>query len=92
MFDANWHKFAQNREMAMLLCNTGNYRLVECNQADHYWGNGVNINEHEVIRDIQQWPGQNKIGQVLMAVRNAMQHLPCPVPHPTPSPEEEEDE
>jgi len=73
MYMANWHKFSQNKDLADILSNTGQYRLVEYNENDTHWANGVNFYDHPRIKDSDKWPGKNKRGQILMAVRDALQ-------------------
>ena len=91
MFNANWYKFAQNRELAELLCNTGQHRLVNCSVFNKHWSAGVNINDLDAIKDTEHWPGKNKHGYILAAVRTTLQQRPCPPPPPSPESAETEE-
>lgn len=72
MFNASWNKFSQNKELAKYLLNTGDHRLADCQESDRYWGNGVNIRDTQLLKNPDLWPGKNKTGYVLAAVRESL--------------------
>lgn len=53
-------KFTQHAELRELLISTGEARIVEHTENDDYWGDGGDGR------------GQNKLGQVLMRVREML--------------------
>lgn len=64
MFDACLAKFTQNPEIREVLLGTGDALLVEHTKKDAYWGDGGDGS------------GKNRLGHVLMAVRDALARLP----------------
>lgn len=61
-------KFSQNRELAEMLCSTGEAMLAECAVKDRIWGIGLSMHDAERC-DIQKWKGENLLGFALMEVR-----------------------
>lgn len=68
MYDANWLKYTQNKDLADKLLATGNTVLVECNPTDKIWAIAMSIEEARNSTP-NQWRGQNLLGLVLMEVR-----------------------
>lgn len=64
-------KFTQNKNLGDILISTGTKLLAEGNPSDKYWSTGLSIFD-EKIWDSQNWPGKNKLGEVLMAVRSTL--------------------
>ena len=65
-------KFSQNAALAQLLLDTGSKTLAEANAHDSYWAIGLPITSANVLHQ-DQWPKNgNKLGHLLMALR---QHL-----------------
>ena len=62
-------KFEQNEDLRALLLKSGDLELVEATP-DRLWGCGATLSSN-VIRQ-HAWPGQNKHGQLLMAVREEL--------------------
>jgi ribA/ribD-fused uncharacterized protein len=60
MYEAVFAKFTQNQDLKKLLINTGNTRLIEHTKNDYYWGDGGDGS------------GKNKLGKILMQVRNEL--------------------
>ena len=61
-------KFLQNAELKDFLLMTENATIGECNVFDMYWGTGVDL-EHATT---MQWKGCNRMGELLMKVREQM--------------------
>ena len=64
----NYLKFSQNPEMAKILKKTGSDILVEASPYDRIWGIGLGHN-HPNISNPNMWKGTNKLGEVLMQIR-----------------------
>jgi N-glycosidase YbiA len=62
MHEAVLAKFTQHAELRELLLGTGNAGIVEHTNNDRYWGDGGDGR------------GQNKLGQILMRVREELRH------------------
>ena len=60
MFDAVWAKFTQNPDIARKLLDTGDAYLIEHTKNDSYWADGGDGS------------GKNRLGEVLMAVRDSL--------------------
>lgn len=60
-----YSKFNQNPELKALLLSTGDKILVEASPYDHVWGIGVHFDKVT----LNNWQGQNWLGQILMRVR-----------------------
>lgn len=63
-------KFNQVTELKQYLLNTDNNCLVEAS-LDRFWGCGRPLQDNRVFNK-EKWRGQNKTGQLLMEVREAM--------------------
>lgn len=64
-------KFRQNPTLAKILLDTGTTELVEASPYDKIWGVGLSANDPR-IQDKNQWRGQNRLGKVLMQVRETL--------------------
>ena len=60
MRDAVWAKFSQHEALRELLLSTGDAQIVEHTKKDRYWGDGGDGS------------GLNKLGKILMDVREAL--------------------
>lgn len=60
MYDVLKCKFNDNKNIAVMLKETGNEKLVEASPIDYYWGCGYNGN------------GKNYLGKILMRVREEL--------------------
>lgn len=76
-----WDKFSKNEELKQKLLNTGNAELIEGNYwHDNYWGI-CNCNNCEATRelgnkyDLKSSFEYNKLGQLLMIVRDILRRL-----------------
>ena len=61
-------KFQQNEQLMQKLKATEGRTLVEASWGDSYWGAGVGLTSANLKRNA--WSGQNKLGQILMNVRD----------------------
>ena len=64
MYKALYHKFKQHQQLYELLLSTQDRRLVEHSPYDSYWGDGGD------------GKGLNKLGELLMKLRNALRGHP----------------
>lgn len=60
-------KFA-NEHLKQLLLDTGDKIIVEASPYDYLWGAGMGINNPDLLKN--NWRGQNRLGNALMAVRH----------------------
>jgi len=63
MYEAVWTKFLQHPDIRILLISTGTAQIVEHTSRDSYWGDGGD------------GKGQNKLGRILMRVRDELSEL-----------------
>lgn len=75
------NKFTQNRELALKLISTGNLRLIEATRCP-YWGAGLTLSSREWGKGY--FPGQNKLGALIMEVRDELRPLFQQAVMPTP--------
>lgn len=62
-------KFKQNAKLQKLLLETESLLLVEASPYNDWWSSGLAITE-----DHTTYPGLNKMGQMLMCVRESIRH------------------
>ncbi|KAI9642152.1 hypothetical protein NHQ30_008954 [Ciborinia camelliae] len=65
---ALYHKFRNNQAIRDDLLSTGN-KLIVAAQDDKVWGSGLRAAK-TIETPISQWPGDNKLGEELMALRS----------------------
>ena len=65
-------KFEQCDTCKTLLKNTKPNRLAEASPSDRYWGIGLGLRDQNVW-DTKLWKGQNKLGEMLMEIRQSLQ-------------------
>jgi len=65
------YKFQQNKVLKSYLMKSGNRLIVEASPYDKYWGIGLNSYEARRI-PMEEWPGKNWLGIVLMRVRDTL--------------------
>lgn len=63
-------KFGQNQNLAHALKQTGTKVLYEASQFDVYWGSGIGLRDKGLFS--KKKTGQNKLGQMLMHIRNEL--------------------
>lgn len=66
------NKFTQNRDLALKLIATGNIRLIEATKCP-YWVAGLTLSSREWGKGF--FPGQNKLGQIIMQIRDELRPL-----------------
>lgn len=66
-------KFEQNPELREILLSTDNKVLAECSPYDQVWGIGL-APDDDRIYDTTEWKGKNKLGRILMTVREEFLH------------------
>ena len=71
MFDVNLAKYQQNPHLAKYLLSTGDKTLTETNGKDKLWGIGLYASDDRVL-DESKWRGENRLGKVLMRVRQTL--------------------
>ena len=62
-------KFVQHPELRKELQATGDKLIGEADPRDTYWGIGTSM-DLEKAKFPSKWRGQNKLGKILMALRN----------------------
>lgn len=68
VYDANYAKFSQNKELKDQLLLTREKELVEASPYDCIWGIGVTVHDKR-FKKPHLWKGQNLLGNALMHVR-----------------------
>jgi len=66
-------KFEQNKELINQLLDTGDKTLAEASPVDLIWGTGVAAHEKNA-REPDKWPGENRLGKILMTLRGEFQN------------------
>lgn len=75
------NKFSQNKDLALKLIDTGNIRLIEATRCP-YWGAGLTLGSRDWGKGY--FPGQNKLGVLLMDIRDELRPLFQEAVMPTP--------
>lgn len=71
VFEGNLWKF-QEPNLRRILLETGGDTIVEASPHDRIWGVGLSADDGGLL-DRQTWRGRNWLGEVLMAVRYALE-------------------
>lgn len=71
VFRGNLAKFTQGAELQRYLIGTGSKYLVEASRFDRKWGVGLE-ESNPAILDPANWEGENRLGDVLMQVRDVL--------------------
>jgi ribA/ribD-fused uncharacterized protein len=71
VFTANLLKFSQNPKLKEMLLNTKDTILVEASPYDNIWGIGLSESDKRAL-DSKKWLGENKLGKILINVRNIL--------------------
>ena len=69
-------KFEQNVGLRTFLKSTGQRLLIEARPTDLYWGAGLSLEDTDVW-DQNKWKAKNKLGSLLMELRDKLYKLPC---------------
>ena len=64
-------KFEENPELLQFLKDTGDRTIIEARTDDKFWGAGLHIKDTR-IQDQTKWPGKNKLGSILMELRQSV--------------------
>ena len=62
-------KYSQNTSLCEYLKETGEKFLIEASPHDSFWGSGLSL-RHDEYLDIHDLPGDNKLGSILMELRD----------------------
>lgn len=68
VWNGNWLKFTQYKDLQDRLIATGNKELVEASPVDGVWGVKRGLKD-PLLLDRSSWNGLNLLGKVLMSVR-----------------------
>ena len=71
VFEANYAKFSQHRDLKERLLATGDKLIAECGTYDKRWANGLSIEDALKISP-ENWIGENRLGKAIMNVRNIL--------------------
>jgi len=71
VYDGNYAKFTQNKDMLLELLSSGDREIVEASPEDKIWGIGMH-ERHEDILDRTKWQGTNWLGEAIMQVRETL--------------------
>lgn len=74
MYRAVKEKFLQNPIAKDCLLNTGTALIAEATKFDKFWGTGLDI-ENDSNRDPTKWLGDNRLGKILMQVRECLRSV-----------------
>lgn len=75
VYEGNLAKFSQNESLKVKLLNTCDGILAEASPYDKIWGIGRSVKDGEIIKNPNNWVGQNLLGFTLMDVREALKTL-----------------
>ena len=64
-------KFEQSEPSRSFLKGTKKTRLVEANLNDRYWGAALGLRDKDIWNQ-NKWKGQNKLGGMLMEIRETL--------------------
>lgn len=70
----NLHKFGQNKDLLDFLLETGRKTLVEASPYDKIWGIGMTEATAKRYGYPHVWKGENKLGFILMEVRDILRN------------------
>jgi len=74
VFDANYAKFTQNKDLLERLMETGSLEIAEASPVDPIWGIGLHETDPDAA-DKSKWKGTNWLGEALMKVRDAINFI-----------------
>ena len=69
-----FEKFIQNETLCKLLISTGEKHIVEASPLDCIWGCGLAESDDRIL-DTDNWKGENRLGNMLMEIREAINKL-----------------
>ena len=71
VYEGNLAKFSQNEELQKSLLTTDDKTIVEINPKDKIWAIGLGRNDERINIPVQ-WQGENRLGKILMRVRDEL--------------------
>ena len=74
MKKASLHKYQQHEHLRRVLLSTGDKTLAEASPRDLFWGIGIPMRS-KAKSDRSQWRGENKLGEVLMDIRDQLKQF-----------------
>lgn len=74
VYDANYAKFTQNKELMEELMDTGGLEIAEASPVDKIWGIGLHETDPDA-QDKSKWQGTNWLGEALMKVRDSINFI-----------------
>lgn len=74
VFDANYAKFSQHKDLKKQLLETGDKIIVEASPYDKIWGIGMGVDDPDIL-DSNKWRGTNWLGEEIMKVRDVLKQL-----------------
>lgn len=77
VYEGNLSKFSQNETLKVKMLNTLDSILVEASPYDKIWGIGRSVKDGTVIKNPNNWYGENLLGFLLMDVREALKKGEC---------------
>jgi ribA/ribD-fused uncharacterized protein len=69
VYDGNYAKFTQHRDLKIALLSTAGSTLVEASPVDKIWGIGLAA-DNPLALDRKTWKGTNWLGEAITQVRN----------------------
>ncbi len=63
-------KFSLNIHLKDFLVKTDKNVLAEANPRDTHWSCGLSAKNRTSILHMENWPGKNELGNILMEIRN----------------------
>ena len=80
VYAGNLAKFSQSPTLKQKILSTGDSILVEATSYDKIWGSGIDAkdlvdSEGNLLVPVEQWPGQNLLGKILMRVRSDIKNF-----------------
>jgi len=74
VYEANWAKFTQHKDLQKQLLDTDEKIIVEASPSDCIWGVGLWANDPKIL-DSKNWRGTNWLGEAIMEVRSVLKQL-----------------
>ena len=63
--------YEQHSDLNKILLNTAEKKILFCGVREKFWGAGLSMRD-EAASDSFKWKGQNKLGDILMALRQIL--------------------
>jgi predicted NAD-dependent protein-ADP-ribosyltransferase YbiA (DUF1768 family) len=74
MYIGLWAKFTQNTQLFKQLLATGDAMIAEADVKSQHWANGIDASNIECLQEPDLWPGDNRLGSLLMELRDDVCH------------------